>query len=289
MYCSPPGSSVHGISQAGILEWVAISSSRGSARHRDWTHVSCIAGRFFTTRKAHESLLLISNGAMKILFLLFCFMFVGCFSIFHLNIWWAFLWLYLVTSDFAPLWGPLPLLGIHFLLPSTLASTKPDWLQFIFSGSTCVYDLPWLHCSSCTPLLWAPLGAVLTVSVHCLPSFLVANSLLQHVHEPLEGTGCVLLWGAWPRTCDYECLLNECSNPVWLMQNVWKCDIKPPFTWKIEVVTQWVILVLGNPECALCSVSMRWGMVYLYLCVHSLERGHSHMALNPCLVCWCFL
>ena len=147
MYCSPPGSSVLGISQAGILEWVAISSSRGSARHRDWTHVSCIAGRFFTTRKAHESLLLISNGAMKILFLLFCFMFVGCFSIFHLNIWWAFLWLYLVTSDFAPLWGPLLLLGIHFLLPSTLASTKPDWLQFIFSGSTCVYDLPWLHCS----------------------------------------------------------------------------------------------------------------------------------------------
>ena len=110
MYCSPPGSSVHGISRAGILEWFAISSSRGSARHRDWTHVSCIAGRFFTTRKAHESLLLISNGAMKILFLLFCFMFVACFSIYHLNIWWAFLWLYLVTSDFAPLWGPLLLL-----------------------------------------------------------------------------------------------------------------------------------------------------------------------------------
>ena len=34
---------------------------------------------------------------------------------------------------------------------------------------------------------------------------------------------------------------------------------------------------------------VRWGMVYLYLCVHSLERGHSHVALNPCLVCWCFL
>ena len=47
--CSPPGSSVHGISQTRILEWLAISSSRGSPWPRDWTHVPCIAGGFFTT------------------------------------------------------------------------------------------------------------------------------------------------------------------------------------------------------------------------------------------------
>ena len=47
---SPPGSSVHGILQAGILEWVAMPSSRGSFGPRDWTQVSCIAGRFFTTQ-----------------------------------------------------------------------------------------------------------------------------------------------------------------------------------------------------------------------------------------------
>ena len=41
--------SVHGISQARILEWVAISFSRGSSQPRDRTHVSCTAGRFFTT------------------------------------------------------------------------------------------------------------------------------------------------------------------------------------------------------------------------------------------------
>ena len=35
MDCSPPGSSVHGISQERILEWVAISSSRGSSQPRD--------------------------------------------------------------------------------------------------------------------------------------------------------------------------------------------------------------------------------------------------------------
>ena len=45
--CSPPGSSVHGILQARILEWVAISFSRGSSRPRDQTQVSCIAGRCF--------------------------------------------------------------------------------------------------------------------------------------------------------------------------------------------------------------------------------------------------
>ena len=38
---SPPGSSVHGIFLARILEWVAISSSRGSSQHRNQTHVSC--------------------------------------------------------------------------------------------------------------------------------------------------------------------------------------------------------------------------------------------------------
>ena len=41
MDCSPPGSSVHGIFQARILEWVAISCSRGSSSPRDWTCVSC--------------------------------------------------------------------------------------------------------------------------------------------------------------------------------------------------------------------------------------------------------
>ena len=45
---SPPGSSVHGILQARILEWVAISSSRGSSLLRDQTRISCIASRFFT-------------------------------------------------------------------------------------------------------------------------------------------------------------------------------------------------------------------------------------------------
>ena len=46
--CSLPGFSVHGIFQTRILEWVAISFSRRSSWPRDWTHLSCIAGRLFT-------------------------------------------------------------------------------------------------------------------------------------------------------------------------------------------------------------------------------------------------
>ena len=47
---SLPGSSVHGILQARILEWVAIPFSRVCSRSRDRTQVSCIAGRFFTSK-----------------------------------------------------------------------------------------------------------------------------------------------------------------------------------------------------------------------------------------------
>ena len=47
MDCSLPGSSVHGIFQARMLEWIAIPFSRGSSQPRDWTQITYIAGRFF--------------------------------------------------------------------------------------------------------------------------------------------------------------------------------------------------------------------------------------------------
>ena len=59
MDCSPPGSTVLGILQARILEWLAISLSRGSSWPRAWTWVSCIAGRFFTIWVTREALLLL--------------------------------------------------------------------------------------------------------------------------------------------------------------------------------------------------------------------------------------
>jgi len=55
MDCSPPGSSVHGILQARMLERVAFPFSRGSSQSRDWTQVSCIAGGFFTSWATREA------------------------------------------------------------------------------------------------------------------------------------------------------------------------------------------------------------------------------------------
>jgi len=56
MDCSPPGSSVHGIIQARLPEWVATSFSRWSSQPRDQTWVSWIAGRFFTVWAIREAL-----------------------------------------------------------------------------------------------------------------------------------------------------------------------------------------------------------------------------------------
>ena len=55
MDCSLPCSSIRGILQARILEWVAISFSRGSSQLRDQTQVSCIAGRRFTIWATREA------------------------------------------------------------------------------------------------------------------------------------------------------------------------------------------------------------------------------------------
>ena len=55
---SPPGSSVHGISQARMLEWVATSFSRGSSGPKDHTQVFCLVGRSFFTKLSwkHENI-----------------------------------------------------------------------------------------------------------------------------------------------------------------------------------------------------------------------------------------
>ena len=57
MDCSPPGSSVLGILQRRILEWVAMPSFRGSFQPRDQIQVSFTAGRFFTAWATREAIL----------------------------------------------------------------------------------------------------------------------------------------------------------------------------------------------------------------------------------------
>ena len=68
--CSPLGSSVHGVLQARILEWVAMSSPRESSRPRDQTHVSYMTGRFFTVGATKEAkkfvIYLVSTGTRMV-------------------------------------------------------------------------------------------------------------------------------------------------------------------------------------------------------------------------------
>ena len=65
---NPLDSSVHGILQAGILEWVAMHSSRGSSQPREWSHVfwvSCITDEFFTTEPLGKAPMALSESRGK--------------------------------------------------------------------------------------------------------------------------------------------------------------------------------------------------------------------------------
>ena len=63
--CGLPGSSIHGIFQARVLEWVAISFPRGSSWLRDWTQVSRIVGRRFTVWATREVIKTVSRKHTK--------------------------------------------------------------------------------------------------------------------------------------------------------------------------------------------------------------------------------
>ena len=66
--CSPPASSAHGISQARILEWVSLPSSRGASRPRDQIQVSCLScvtSKFFTTKPLEKPVCGLINFSPK--------------------------------------------------------------------------------------------------------------------------------------------------------------------------------------------------------------------------------
>ena len=65
MDCSLPGSSIHGIFQARVLEWIAISFCRGSSRQRDWTLVSLTVGRRFYCLSHQGSTFLERRGLQR--------------------------------------------------------------------------------------------------------------------------------------------------------------------------------------------------------------------------------
>ena len=76
MGCSLPGSSVHGIFQAIVLEWIAISFSRGSSQPRDQTQVSCIVGGFFISWATRETITTLDHTPIIILIFKLKFLFL---------------------------------------------------------------------------------------------------------------------------------------------------------------------------------------------------------------------
>ena len=97
MNCSLTDSSVHGILQARILAWVAISFSRVSSWPRNQTQVFCIAGRFFTT--VPSTWLLKISCEIQIFHFLFAFFFLlnllFCIGVYS---WLTMLWYFQVNS-----------------------------------------------------------------------------------------------------------------------------------------------------------------------------------------------
>ena len=85
MDCSLPGSSIHGILQATVLEWVAISFSRGSSWPRDRTQVSHIAGRHFNLWATREAPFCIEYESMNdfYLFIYFALLIFSFFKLFY--------------------------------------------------------------------------------------------------------------------------------------------------------------------------------------------------------------
>ena len=75
MGCSLPGFSVQGISQAKILEWLAISFSRTSSLPRDWARIFCLAGRFFSIEplgKPHVYIYIYNHFAVHLKLIQYC-------------------------------------------------------------------------------------------------------------------------------------------------------------------------------------------------------------------------
>ena len=127
MGCSLPGSSVHGILQARILEWVAMPFSRGSSQCRDWTYVSHNAGRFFTAWATREARKTLDLGIC-------CTLYLKCWSL--LKIYWS-LTIYILVSllfwDYFSITHIIPIHRNHkdkfFKHTDTWTPSKISWIS----------------------------------------------------------------------------------------------------------------------------------------------------------------
>ena len=124
MDCSLPGFSIHGIFQARVLKWVAISFSRGSSRPRDRTWVSHIAGRFFTvwaTRKSQVCWEFWFQMGVRVCPVLLLIMdLIIWFFFFSLLMWWIVLLDFHLAAGLVVAISPVTTSAAAALLPPSL-------------------------------------------------------------------------------------------------------------------------------------------------------------------------
>ena len=138
--CSLPGSSIHGIFQARVLEWVVISFSRGSSRPRGRTWVSHIAGRCFTVWATREAPLhgvrVFAGKLLDSFFFFSCTVALQCFSFCRTAEWISYACTYIHSLlDFHP-----------------------------------IYPVPWFFCSSYPLPIWTVSSKLLNMHVQeCCP------------------------------------------------------------------------------------------------------------------------
>ena len=148
---SLPGSSLHGILQARVLKWVAISFSRGSSQPRDWTQVSCIPGRHFNLWATREAPLPLSPPYSICLFL----------SDFIL-VWYSFRFIHVAAT-------------VSFIIFC-------GWVIHIY-----IYIYIYIHCCCCSVAQSCP---ALCNPMDCsTPGLPVSHHLLKFAQAPVHCSG----------------------------------------------------------------------------------------------------
>ena len=149
--CSPSSSSVHGISQARILEWVAIIFSRGSSQSRDQTHIFCI-GRW----------VLFHWATMEV----------------HIHVWKN--GKVLVAQSSPTLWNSVDYSLPGSSVPGVLHARVLEWVAILFlRGSSWLKDQT---CVSCTASRFFTIWATREAPYICIYIYNVYRCIVTHMH-----------------------------------------------------------------------------------------------------------
>ena len=154
MDCSPPGSSVHRILQARIMEWIAIPFSRVTSWPRDQTWVSYITGKFFTIW-AHQGSPVSGTKSSLPSKVAKCFYWSHSFLLLHITIRWHLFFLFPSVIPIPSIVHKTPKLGlIHANLNSSFSFTHDVLTTSLLQADPQTLRLDLGLKVSLTPRIW---------------------------------------------------------------------------------------------------------------------------------------